>query len=299
MSLLTTSTLKVTPTSSVGLAVAAPVTAWTFGAWVEALSSAAANTAIAGFYVYGAESAWVELEIGSGAAGSETVIGRFKWFVSGGGNTNVRSCHLPVPMGGVATGARISFRVRDSSGIANTKNVALIYYESFDGSTMLTPGCSQVGAVGASVAVNTTAWTNSSFVEMLSGEPAAISLYGVTISTPTAEHTTQYEIDIATGAVGSETVIQTITFSRLTGTQSAMRHESWLPKVRLVATTTRVSVRVRKSGTDATALGVALLYYNDTIVTNTAPVVNAGPDQTVTFPNCATLAGSATDDGLP
>src|SRR4029077_16299739 len=32
--------------------------------------------------------------------------------------------------------------------------------------------------------------------------------------------------------------------------------------------------------------------------TNTAPVVNAGPDQTVSL-STATLSGSATDDGLP
>ena len=33
--------------------------------------------------------------------------------------------------------------------------------------------------------------------------------------------------------------------------------------------------------------------------TNQAPTVNAGPDQTVTLPNTAALAGTATDDGLP
>jgi len=32
---------------------------------------------------------------------------------------------------------------------------------------------------------------------------------------------------------------------------------------------------------------------------NQAPIVNAGPDQLITVPTCASLAGSATDDGLP
>jgi hypothetical protein len=32
---------------------------------------------------------------------------------------------------------------------------------------------------------------------------------------------------------------------------------------------------------------------------NQAPVVNAGPDQTITLPGSATLSGTATDDGLP
>jgi PKD repeat protein len=38
---------------------------------------------------------------------------------------------------------------------------------------------------------------------------------------------------------------------------------------------------------------------NPVALTNTKPVVNAGPDQTITLPASATLAGSATDDGLP
>ena len=32
---------------------------------------------------------------------------------------------------------------------------------------------------------------------------------------------------------------------------------------------------------------------------NLAPVVNAGPDQTITFPAASLLSGTATDDGLP
>src|SRR5262245_54728998 len=35
------------------------------------------------------------------------------------------------------------------------------------------------------------------------------------------------------------------------------------------------------------------------LVTNKAPVVNAGPDQAITLPAKATLAATATDDGLP
>src|SRR6266850_2168678 len=37
----------------------------------------------------------------------------------------------------------------------------------------------------------------------------------------------------------------------------------------------------------------------DTGTPNLAPVVNAGPDQTITLPNTATLNGTVTDDGLP
>jgi hypothetical protein len=42
-----------------------------------------------------------------------------------------------------------------------------------------------------------------------------------------------------------------------------------------------------------------IVVVNATSSTNQAPVVNAGPDQMITFPLAATLAGSAADDGLP
>ncbi|HLK93574.1 MAG TPA: hypothetical protein VKZ18_27025 [Polyangia bacterium] len=54
-----------------------------------------------------------------------------------------------------------------------------------------------------------------------------------------------------------------------------------------------------------TANDSALSASDDLIVTvnaaatNTAPVVNAGPDQTITLPASASLAGTVTDDGLP
>jgi hypothetical protein len=37
----------------------------------------------------------------------------------------------------------------------------------------------------------------------------------------------------------------------------------------------------------------------DEPVGNLPPVVDAGPDQTVVYPNAVTLNGSVTDDGLP
>jgi PKD repeat protein len=53
-----------------------------------------------------------------------------------------------------------------------------------------------------------------------------------------------------------------------------------------------------------TASDSALTATDDVIVTvaapaNQAPVVNAGPDQIVTYPSAAMMAGTATDDGLP
>ena len=53
-----------------------------------------------------------------------------------------------------------------------------------------------------------------------------------------------------------------------------------------------------------TASDSALTSSSDVVITvnapvNTVPVVYAGPNQTITYPNPATLAGTATDDGYP
>jgi K319L-like, PKD domain len=63
-----------------------------------------------------------------------------------------------------------------------------------------------------------------------------------------------------------------------------------------------------RSGGTATSVGWAFKNVSNSVLRtgsvacsgqNQAPAVNAGPDQTVTLPNSATLSGTATDDGLP
>jgi PKD repeat protein len=54
------------------------------------------------------------------------------------------------------------------------------------------------------------------------------------------------------------------------------------------------------TATDSALTGSDQLVVNvNPAPTNKAPVVNAGPDQTITLPATASLAGTATDDGLP
>jgi len=61
------------------------------------------------------------------------------------------------------------------------------------------------------------------------------------------------------------------------------------------------SYTLRLSATDGalSASDDVIINVNATLPANQAPVVNAGPDFTITYPNGITLAGFATDDGLP
>src|SRR5205823_5231725 len=57
------------------------------------------------------------------------------------------------------------------------------------------------------------------------------------------------------------------------------------------------SVQVSNSGTLSNIVQVLLA--NGSFPANQAPVVNAGPDQSITLPSSASLSGMATDDGWP
>ena len=60
---------------------------------------------------------------------------------------------------------------------------------------------------------------------------------------------------------------------------------------------TRTASAYERSASQAPQLLVT--YSTSTTPANSAPLVNAGADQTITLPNLATLSGTASDDGLP
>jgi uncharacterized repeat protein (TIGR01451 family) len=62
-----------------------------------------------------------------------------------------------------------------------------------------------------------------------------------------------------------------------------------------VSTTSSSTIKASSAGTSASVV----LQVQPGSGTNQAPIVNAGPDQTITLPAGASLSGTATDDGLP
>jgi PKD repeat protein len=56
---------------------------------------------------------------------------------------------------------------------------------------------------------------------------------------------------------------------------------------------------LRLTANDGSLTGTDDVVVTVTAPTNLAPVVNAGPDQIITFPSAALMAGAASDDGLP
>lgn len=104
--------------------------------------------------------------------------------------------------------------------------------------------CLPAAADGAIAVGNGVAFANSAYAQITAGEAGIIHLCGVHVLLATA---TTFEIDVATGGAGSETVIATFRgrFTGPGGWQWPIRQI--IPKA--IAASTRVAVRVRLGNT--------------------------------------------------
>jgi hypothetical protein len=121
-------------------------------------------------------------------------------------------------------------------------------------------------ADAVTITPNATAWANSAYVQLLAATPSACVLTGVTAFTTDGSGSISpydFEIDIATGGVGSEVVIATVrgyegnnfgTYEGPTG--------CWVLPIGIdnLPTGVRLATRLRKAGTTTTAWTVAITY---------------------------------------
>lgn len=263
MSLLTTKALQTAPSASAGTTVTTGGV-WTYGSWTQVIASAAADLTLAGFaYSSGVAVANTELEIdiGIGAAASEVSIGTLRVTLPGPTAGAPGVLMLPVPVSGITSGSRVSLRTR-ASVTTLSPVLVLLYYQSFDSDAILAaPACVPSGGSGVGVTPSSTAWANSAYTEITPGLGSEASLYGLTVTSVVAS--VDGEFDLATGGAGSETVIGTLRWSTLNASAGIV---SFLPlsAVHPVAASTRLALRMRKSGTSTTVYTAALLYYAGT-----------------------------------
>ena len=107
-------------------------------------------------------------------------------------------------------------------------------------------------ASGVDLASSGGAWTNGAYVEVEDSTPAAIYLIGFTCTEAGAD---EFEIDIATGAAASETVVSTVAIAR--GSTMTLY---LLPALVAVATTTRIAARQRCSDVGAAIDNFKLIF---------------------------------------
>lgn len=261
MAATTTKLLLAVPSAALGVNVTPSASAWVWSSWVEIEDVAPTPMVLQGYSLNG--SAWTnadfEIEFGVGVAGAEVTVARHRATMSTAANHN--SFTLPVPMNVVNTGDRVAVRVRASVGNTTAVRVALSYYDgsTFD-STNVTKNILEVypatGANGVSLTPSTTTWGNSAYAQLVASTTDAIYLTGLQF-VPAGTSGVSFEIDLATGASGSETVIHTI---RGRYDTAAGWIQNTFPMPVPVPAGTRLSTRIRKGNAVTTAWRVSAPY---------------------------------------
>lgn len=285
MSHLSTAVVKVVPAAADGLSVTAGSSSWANGAWVELIASASANLAIVGCVAFSPAETGIEceIEVGVGGSGNEVPLGYIRWYHGNPGNGGPAHLSLPLGIGGILAGQRVSLRVR-SAAISSVWEVVIVYVENPDSESITTSQLSSVPSAANSVSVtpNSSAWANSSWVEIAAALSDPSGIVGFTVSP--GVWGVDYELDVGVGAASSEQVITTLrSVSATTPADTGNRRSHvMLPAVYFISGG-RVSVRLRKAGTDTTDWDFAMLKYGDLLVTSrqkvTQVVLKIGRDE--------------------
>jgi hypothetical protein len=243
----------------VGVTVTPNAGAWVNSAWVQLTASTPNPITIIGVVINPGIASEFEVDIGKGAATSETVvatmIGNCETLL--GQNTFLMLFNIPVDNIGGST--RVAVRLRKSGTDVTAWTAKLMYYDQVSvGVTANVPSCAPSAAIGATLTPNAGAWVNSAWAE-LSASLTDIVVLGIALNPAgtVVSGGTEYEVDIGSGAATSEVVEATFAGNFET---YAGNHFLFLPYPVKISGTNRISCRLRKGGTTTTAWTAKILY---------------------------------------
>ncbi len=256
------------PANLAGTPVTPSATAWANSGWVEILASADATSQVDSIVLHskGTETRieW-EIDLATGASGSESVKATMRGtFLVAANSSTSGSGHtqrFPLMASILPSGARLSARLRKSGAATTPMNISVGYVEGTESSqtTNRVFKAFPSAANGVSCAPAATAWSNGPWVDLTDALPK-IDIQGlVHVSGATTAKGTNYEIDIATGASGSETTIATVRAGLRSTAAYGTTAFNFHGAVQVPAAT-RIATRVRTSGTDTSPFAVALIY---------------------------------------
>lgn len=275
------------PTAANGTSVTPSGTAWANSAYAQMTASIGSAITIFGVIIDPAEAQEFEIDIARGAASSEVVVATFIGHTESlTGGTHTFLCEIPID--DIASGQRISCRMRKAGTTTTAWTVKLIYYNSVSGTVGVTANESlpiPSAAAGASITPNASAWVNSAWVQ-LSASLSDIALLGIVVNPAVAA---QFELEIGRGAATSEVVVGT-TGAGLETLAGCCDLIPFRIPIRVTGTN-RISVRLRKSDTSTTTWTVKLLYISTSGFG--APDVGRTTQRQRISPDAAALVGNA------
>lgn len=140
-------------------------------------------------------------------------------------------------------------------------------------------------ADGTALTPSGSAWTNGSYVQFTASTSAAWVLAGIVI-TPNSFSQVDFEIDVATGGAGSETVVASFC-GRGSGSGDPRTFLNLPYLIDNIASGVRVAARIRCSSTSVSPMNVKLVYYEKPIV-GTLPTTT---QPSKVYPAAANAAG--------
>ena len=262
----TTTPLQVAPAAASGVSVAPSGTSWVSGSYVEVEASTSAAWLLAGISVAPSASSHTagvdfEVDVAVGGAGSESVIATFHGVIFG--TTVPRGVLLcPILIDAIPSSSRVSVRVRESSTQTGAYGISVHYYaKPLAGSAPSTANPLKTTASGSgsstSLSAGASAWTDGSYAEIVASTSTDIAIVGAVQFATT--NGISYEIDLATGGSGSETVVATLR-DQDGGITDGEPFVTWFPAPLSVASGTRLASRLRAS-VGAISGGLCLLYF--------------------------------------
>lgn len=273
--------INTVPTGTTALVVTSGGSAWTPGSWVELIASAAADTYILGITAETLVGNEVRFEFGTGTAGNEVFVCAIRIHLTNSGSGDGPSIvTIPTPFGPITAGTRISARVASPLTSQNF-SFALLYYEDLDDDCdnfISVPHTSiPENANGVTITPNSSAWANSSWVELDSSLAEDVGITGLAWTAGASDSAIDIEFDLGTGSGGAETVITTLRTAQQLNNAGRIKKVD-LPAMLPVAGGQRLAIRMRKSGTSTADHLVAVNLYSgiDALGGAVVPFVNGG-----------------------
>jgi len=239
---------------------------WTYGAWVERVASASTDLYLVALGFGQLSAGQFQVQVGIGAVSSEVPIGTFRFHLTNSGTDDLPQVYaLPAALL-IPSGSRLVFRVAEN-GTTGTYHVLLHYVENLDSDNVHsgTPTCLPNAASASNLAGSGTDWAPSAWLELSASLADSIDVYGLTWGIGGGPNNLHLEWDIGVGASSSEVVVTTLRSSKNENNGGNIQI-AMLPAFLPIAAGERVSVRIRKGGTDTANWVPALLAYTPTAV---------------------------------
>lgn len=262
----TTASLRSYPSGAAGTSVTPHSSTWFMSNYFEIHPSTPEAWILAGLVVVAPSASEWEIKIATGAAGSETEICTFSGVTETGTVGGPNFHPLPIPIDNIASGARVAVRMRKNGTNISAWRVKLAYYKQSEFGANATKTtkpllCHPSGASGVSVTPSATSWAWSAYSEVIASTTADWILGGLVINTGVAQPA---EVEIATGAASSEVWKTTFRAEYDTAAGTSIPLAQITP-LDALPSGSRISVRMRKNGTNVSSATFKLQYYEKPI----------------------------------